>query len=123
MVTSPPMPGDYDAVLDEIDGRNHPTRGPLDVDHCNDCDLPIQWATTSNGRRIPLQPGQFPTRRVPRDFRWTFAGPVAVPGTDGTQKRCRLVHLNICPARPPANDPVMASLRQILAQRTTRPGP
>lgn len=95
---------------------------PLSAGTCPQCRMPVQWATSYQGKSVPLQPGEFPAGRVPAGFRWSFTGDRVHP-LPSAHQRCRIVHFDICPEREQPDDEVMAELWDRLRLRRAAAAP
>ncbi|MFE2934967.1 DUF6083 domain-containing protein [Streptomyces sp. NPDC059278] len=102
-------------------GAVRPETLPINKSTCKFCALPVQWVRTRDDRPIPMQPGEFPAWAIPVDRRWSFTRDRLhhAPWLDGLEK-CRLVHLDVCPARPKPENAVMLELWERLRARAER---
>jgi hypothetical protein len=73
---------------------------------CKDCGAPCTWHRTLRGRWLLMEPGSYPTGKIPPGKRWRVAG-------DGTAvnlhranpaDQCRITHFDVYPARPAPSD-------------------
>jgi hypothetical protein len=73
---------------------------------CDDCGVACSWHRTERGRWLLLEPGGYPTGKVPPGKRWRVAGDgTAVNlGWANPTDECRITHLDVCPAGPAPDD-------------------
>jgi Family of unknown function (DUF6083) len=80
---------------------------------CRDCGASCSWHRTENGRWLLMEPGGYPTEKVPPGRRWRVAG-------DGTAvnlhrgnptDECRITHFDVCPTKlAPADGPLLLAI-------------
>lgn len=73
---------------------------------CKDCDASCSWHRTERGRWLLLEPGDYPTDKIPPGKRWRVAGDgTAVNlGSASPTDECRITHFDVCPAKPAPED-------------------
>lgn len=99
-----------------------PSRGLRgdNVARCTLCDHHVWYFDREDGGRIPLVPGQFPTRAVPPRARWSVDGGQARFGDMG-RASCWIAHPSVCPGVDhDDNDEELAGARRALAWRTRK---
>jgi Family of unknown function (DUF6083) len=83
---------------------------------CKDCGAECAWHRTERGRWLLLEPGGYPTDKVPPGKRWRVAGDgTAVNlGSANPTDECRITHFDVCPAKSAPDDgsPLLAIWRQ-----------
>lgn len=87
------------------------------VSRCKYCGTPVEWFERYDAAKIPLT-NEFPSRRIPPNFRWHIERGIAYPGTDASNAYCRIPHPAICPAIDHSDlPPVIEELVRLLAVR------
>jgi hypothetical protein len=73
---------------------------------CKDCGAECAWHRTERGRWLLLEPGGYPTDKVPPGKRWRVAGDgTAVNlGSANPTDECRITHFDVCPAKSAPDD-------------------
>lgn len=97
---------DVELVVEQLKAAavHDPIQGPPTT--CKDCGAPCTWHRTLHGRWLLMEPGSYPTGKIPPGKRWRVAG-------DGTAvnlhranpaDQCRITHFDVCPAKPAPSD-------------------
>lgn len=80
---------------------------------CKDCGTACSWHRTEHGRWLLLEPGGYPTEKVPPGKRWRVAGDGTAVNLGGANPadECRITHFDVCPAkRPPDDGPLLLAI-------------
>jgi hypothetical protein len=80
---------------------------------CKDCGAPCAWHRTLRGRWLLIEPGGYPTEKVPPGKRWRVSGDgTAVNlGHANPSDQCRITHFDVCPAKPaPTDGPLLLAI-------------
>lgn len=101
-----PETPDVELVVDQL--RVAPSVDPREgsASPCKYCDREYAWHRTLNGRWLMLEPGGYPTSKVPPGKRWRVAGDgtaVNLGGANPTDE-CRITHFDVCPTRRAPED-------------------
>ena len=95
-----PAPPPIGEVLQAL-ADGHAPEDPRDPGHsvCRQCGAKAQWHPTINGKSVLIEPGTFPTDRVPRGKRWVIMGDGTARnlGQANPSDRCRITHWLACP--------------------------
>ncbi|WP_174552591.1 DUF6083 domain-containing protein [Nocardia speluncae] len=73
---------------------------------CKHCETECSWHRTRNGRWLLMEPGFYPTAKIPPGKRWRVAGDgtaINLGGANPTDE-CRITHFDVCPARRAPED-------------------
>ena len=73
---------------------------------CKECGAACTWHRTERGRWLLLEPGGYPTDKIPPGKRWRVAGDgTAVNlGSANPSDECRITHFDVCPAKRAPDD-------------------
>jgi hypothetical protein len=73
---------------------------------CKDCGAACAWHRTERGHWLLLEPGGYPTDKVPPGRRWRVSGDgTAVNlGAANPTDECRITHFDVCPAKRAPDD-------------------
>ena len=106
-------PPDVELVMEKLRSAPVPDPAHGSPAACRDCGASCSWHRTENGRWLLLEPGGYPTEKIPPGKRWRVAG-------DGTAvnlhwgnptDECRITHFDVCPAKPaPADGSVLLAI-------------
>ncbi|MFC9296972.1 DUF6083 domain-containing protein [Streptomyces sp. NPDC057011] len=84
---------------------------------CDGCGLVVEFREVIDQQHdVALQPGEFPSQRLPERARWHLASGIAWPGENETAW-CRLDHDLICPAAEEPEERILRNLQSRLAVR------
>lgn len=115
---------DVDLTVEQL--RPGPVTDPRDggVTTCKDCGAACAWHRTQGGRWLLLEPGGYPTSKIPPGKRWRVAGDgTAVNlGSGNPVDECRITHFDVCPAKlaPDDGSLILAIWRQRRQARNWR---
>jgi hypothetical protein len=108
-----PARPDVERVVEQLRAAQAPDPSQGTSASCKYCGASCSWHRTQNGRWLLLEPGGYPTEKVPPGSRWRVAG-------DGTAvnlhranpaDECRITHFDVCPSRPaPADGPLLLAI-------------
>jgi hypothetical protein len=108
-----PARPDVERVVEQLRAAQAPDPSQGTPASCKDCGASCSWHRTQNGRWLLLEPGGYPTEKIPPGKRWRVAG-------DGTAvnlhranpaDECRITHFDVCPAKPaPADGPLLLAI-------------
>lgn len=108
-----PARPDVERVVEQLRAAQAPDLSQGTRASCKYCGASCSWHRTENGRWLLLEPGVYPTEKIPPGKRWRVAG-------DGTAvnlhranpaDECRITHFDVCPAKPaPADGPLLLAI-------------
>lgn len=101
-----PEPPNVELVVEQLRSAPVPDPAQGTPAACKDCGASCSWHCTEHGRWLLIEPGGYPTEKVPPGKRWRVAGggtAVNLYRANPTDE-CRITHFDVCPAKPAPAD-------------------